>query len=263
MIRLFTYVYMLFLYAPIAIITLFSFHSSASLSFPFEGFSTQWYEALFSSSDFMTALTNSAIVAAGSTILTTLLGTFSALALMRMKGRVKSVFAFMNFAPIALPGLFLGIALVIFFSLIGLPRSLLTVVIGHTLFTFPFFVESVRSRLEYFDLSFEEAARDLGATPLKAFWLVTLPIIGPTIAGAAILAVALSMDEFLITVFVTGSDTTLPLMILSMMRRAVSPTINAASVFMLVVTIAIIVIAGLVMTLRRRRLELERAETAE
>src|SRR5471032_3047514 len=92
-----------------------------------------------------------------------------------------------------------------------------------------------------FDLSFEEAARDLGATPLKAFWLVTLPIIGPTIAGAAILAVALSMDEFLITVFVTGSDTTLPLMILSMMRRAVSPTINAASVFMLVVTIAIIV----------------------
>jgi len=92
---------------------------------------------------------------------------------------------------------------------------------------------------------------------------VTLPIIGPTIAGAAILAVALSMDEFLITVFVTGSDTTLPLMILSMMRRAVSPTINAASVFMLVVTIAIIAIAGLVMTLRRRRLELERAETVE
>jgi ABC-type spermidine/putrescine transport system permease subunit II len=139
----------------------------------------------------------------------------------------------------------------------------LTVIIGHTLFTFPFFVESVRSRLEYFDLSFEEAARDLGASPLKAFWLVTLPIIGPTIAGAAILAIALSLDEFLITVFVTGSDTTLPLMILSMMRRAVSPTINAASVFMLVVTIAIIVIAGLVMTLRRRRLELERAETAE
>lgn len=263
MIRLFTYVYMLFLYAPIAIITLFSFHASASLSFPFEGFSTRWFDELFGSLDFMTALKNSAIVALASTVITTLLGTFSALALMRMKGRAKAAFAFLNFAPIALPGLFLGIALVIFFSLIGVPRSLLTVVIGHTLFTFPFFVESVRSRLEYFDLSFEEAARDLGASPFQAFRLVTLPIIGPTITGAAILAIALSLDEFLITVFVTGSDTTLPLMILSMMRRAVSPTINAASVFMLAVTIAIIAIAGLVMTLRRRRIELERAEPAE
>lgn len=263
MIRFFTYLYMLFLYAPIALIVLFSFHASPSLSFPFEGFSLHWYVDLFNSYDFMSSLRSSAMVASASAILTTLLGTLSALALMRMKGRVKQLFSFMNFAPIALPGLFLGIALVVLFSLIGLPRSLLTIVIGHTVFTLPFFVESVRSRLEYFDLSFEEAARDLGASPLQAFRLVTLPIIGPTIAGAAILCVALSLDEFLITVFVTGSDTTLPLLILSMIRRAVDPSINAASVFMLALTISIIAVAGLVMTMRRRRIELERAETAE
>lgn len=258
MARLFTWFYMLFLYAPIALIVLFSFHSTPSLSLPFEGFSLRWYQTIFTSYDFRSALGNSLIVAAASAVLTTLLGTLSALALMRMKGKAKAAFAFVNFAPIAMPGLFLGIALVILFSLIGLPRSLLTVTIGHTLFTLPFFVESVRSRLEYFDLSFEEAARDLGATPLKAFWLVTLPIIGPTIAGAAILTVALSLDEFLITVFVTGTDTTLPLLILSMIRRAVDPSINAASVIMLVMTIGIIGVAGLVMTIRRRRVELER-----
>lgn len=258
MARLFTWFYMLFLYAPIGLIVLFSFHSTPSLSLPFEGFSLRWYETIFGSYDFRSALYNSLIVAGASALLTTLLGTLSALALMRMKGKAKSVFAFLNFAPIAMPGLFLGIALVILFSLIGVPRSLLTITIGHTLFTLPFFVESVRSRLEYFDLSFEEAARDLGATPLKAFWLVTLPIIGPTLAGAAILTVALSLDEFLITVFVTGTDTTLPLLILSMIRRAVDPSINAASVIMLVMTLGIIGVAGLVMTMRRRRVELER-----
>lgn len=258
MTRLFTWFYMLFLYAPIGLIVLFSFHATPSLSLPFEGFSLRWYESLFSSYDFRTALSNSLIVAGASALLTTLLGTLSAMALMRMQGKAKAAFAFLNFAPIAMPGLFLGIALVILFSLIGLPRSLLTIIIGHTLFTLPFFVESVRSRLEYFDLSFEEAARDLGATPLQAFRLVTLPIIGPTLAGAAILTVALSLDEFLITVFVTGTDTTLPLLILSLIRRAVDPGINAASVIMLVMTIAIIAVAGLVMTVRRRRIELER-----
>jgi ABC-type spermidine/putrescine transport system permease subunit II len=244
---------MLFLYAPIAVIALFSFHSTASLSFPFEGFSTKWYSGLFSSSDFMQSLKSSLIVASSTAVLTTILGTLSALALMRIGGRFKTAFGFLNFAPIALPGLFLGIALVILFSIMGLQRSLLTVTIGHTLFTLPFFVESVRSRLQYFDLSFEEAARDLGATPLMTFRLVTIPIIGPTIIGAAILTVALSLDEFLITVFVSGNDTTLPVMILSMMRRAATPMINAASVFMLVVTVLIIGVAGLFMNLRRIR----------
>lgn len=258
MTRLFTYTYMLFLYAPIVLITLFSFHSTPALSFPFEGFSLRWYEAIFTSYDFRTALLNSIIVAIASTLITTVLGTCSALALMRMKGRFKQVFSFLNFVPIALPGLFLGIALVILFSLIGLPRSLVTITIGHALFTFPFFVESVRSRLGYFDLSLEEAARDLGASPLTAFRLVTFPIIRPTILGAAILAVALSLDEFLITVFVTGTDSTLPLLILSMIRRTVDPTINAASVAMLVLTLLIIALAGFVMKFRRRQLELER-----
>lgn len=263
MLRAYAIAFTIFLYAPLAVIVLFSFHVAPSLSFPFQGFSIGWYATLFNTPDFLNALSNSLIVAVASALLTTVLGTLSALAMMRMKGRLKAVFAFLNFAPIALPGLFLGIALLILFSLIGLERSLLTVILGHTVFAMPFFVEAARARLEYFDLSYQEAARDLGATPLQTFRLVTMPIIGPTIAGAAILAVALSLDEFLITVFVSGTDSTLPVFILSLMRRAANPSINAASVLMLIMTVLVIAIAGAVMKMRRRQVELERAEPPE
>jgi ABC-type spermidine/putrescine transport system permease subunit II len=121
------------------------------------------------------------------------------------------------------------------------------------LFTLPFFIEAMRSRVEYFDLSLEEAARDLGAGPLQTFRLVTLPIIAPTIAGAAILSFALSFDEFIITVFVSGNESTLPLLIWSMMRRAVSPDINAVSVLALALSIGLILIGGFFFWYQRRR----------
>lgn len=252
MLRFYIWLYVAFLYAPIVVITLFSFHSSPALTFPFEGFSLRWYDKIFTDPTFLASLTNSLIVGAGAAAVTTVLGSLAALGLARLKGRVRSVFGLLAFAPVGLPGLFLGISLIILYAQIGLPRSLFTVVIAHVLFTLPFFIETMRSRVEYFDLGLEEAARDLGAGPFNTFRLVTLPIIAPTIAGAAILSFALSFDEFIITVFVSGNDTTLPLMIWSMMRRAVSPDINAASVLSLALSIGLILLGGLLVWYQRR-----------
>ncbi|MCO6055564.1 ABC transporter permease [Pseudomonas sp. MOB-449] len=250
---IYLFLYLAFLFAPILVITIFSFNSSPALVFPLEGFSLQWYENLFSNPEMMKALWNSVLVGTATAVITTLLGTMSALALARLKGRAKEAFSFLSFIPIALPGLFLGIALLVIFALAGIGRSLITVTIAHVLFTLPFFIEAVRSRVEYFDLSLEEAARDLGASPATAFRKVTIPIIAPTIVGAAILSFALSFDEFLITIFVVGNESTLPMFIWSMLRRTVNPTVNAASVIALVLSIGALLAVALLYHWQRKK----------
>jgi len=252
MLRMYLWLYVLFLYAPIVIIAMFSFHSSPSLVFPFEGWSLRWYEQIFASQTFRDSLWNSIIVATGAAVATTLLGATVALALIRIKGRAREIIATICAAPIALPGLFLGIALVSGFAQIGMNRSLVTVTIAHVLYALPFFVATLRSRIDYFDTSLEEAARDLGATTWQSFHLITLPILRPSIVGAAILVFALSFDELIITVFVSGNESTLPMMIWSMMRRTVDPTINAASMVAFGLSLIVITIAGAIFWLQRR-----------
>lgn len=252
MLRAYLWLYLLFLYAPIAVIGMFSFHSSASLVFPFEGWSLRWYAQIFESATFKDSLYNSLIVATMSSVATTFLGASIALALIRMKGKTREAIATLCAAPIALPGLFLGISLLSAFAQMGLKRSLLTVTIAHTLYALPFFVATMRSRIDYFDSSLEEAARDLGASPWQAFRMVTLPILRPSLIGAAILVFALSFDELIITVFVSGNDTTLPMMVWSMMRRTVDPTINAASMVAFALSLVVILLAGAVYWLQRR-----------
>lgn len=253
MLRAYLSGYMFFLFAPIAIIVLFSFNSSPGLTFPIDGLSLRWYETLLSKPDFVHSLVNSFKVGFYTSVVTTILGTLAALAMIRLKRSYRQPFEWLNFAPIGLPGLFLGIALVTLFGQIGLPRSLLTVTIAHVLFTLPFFVETMRSRVNYFDHSLEEAARDLGASPFQTLKLVTIPILAPTIVGASILTFALSFDEFIITVFVSGNDTTLPMYIWSMMRRTVDPSINAASVLALALSIVVLAAGGLTLWLQRKR----------
>jgi spermidine/putrescine transport system permease protein len=252
MLFIFVLLALVFLYGPIVIIGLFSFHSSPSLVFPFQGVSLRWYHDLMANDTFITSLGNSVLVATCACVVTTVLGCCATLALMRLRGTPKAMLGFLSTAPVALPGLFLGIGLVALFAQFGVERSLVTVTLAHVLYALPFFVEAMRSRIQYFDLSLEEAARDLGASGFQAFRRVTLPILGPTLAGAAILTFALSFDEFIITVFVSGNDTTLPLMIWSMMRRTVNPTINAASMVALALSIFITAAGGLVFWLQRR-----------
>ena len=253
MLRTYLAAYLFFLFAPIVIIVLFSFHSTPGLVFPMEGLSLRWYSELFDNRNFIVSLWNSIKVGFFTSVTTTFLGTLAGLALIRTRGSFRRAFELLNFMPIGLPGLFLGIALATLFAQIRLPRSLLTVTIAHVLFTLPFFVEAMRSRVTYFDQSLEEAARDLGANQFQTFRLVTIPILLPTIVGAAILTFALSFDEFIITVFVSGNDTTLPLFIWSMLRRTVDPSINAASVLALSLSILVLGAGGLSMWLQRKR----------
>lgn len=253
MLRAYVWLYLAFLFLPILMITLFAFHATPALSFPFEGASMRWFEEILANDRFLQALRNSVIVASATSIITCILGTFAALAIPRLSERPRAMFGFLGFAPIVLPGLFLGIALLVLFERLGIFRSLVTVIIAHTLFCLPFFIETVRTRVAYFDSELELAARDLGAGPFTTFRLVTLPILAPTLLAGTILVFALSFDEIVITVFVIGDESTLPFFILSMMRRTVNPTINAVSVIAMLLTLAMLLVAGGILWMQRRR----------
>jgi ABC-type spermidine/putrescine transport system permease subunit II len=146
--------------------------------------------------------------------------------------------------PVSLPALFLGIALLGYFSLLRVQLSLLTVTIGHLIYTLPYFVLVANARLERFDTVVEEAAQDLGATPWQVFWQVTMPIIAPSIIGAGVVVFALSFDEFLITFFVIGGESTLPMLIWSMMRRTIDPSINAISTVLLFTSLLLVMVTS-------------------
>lgn len=250
--RTYVWFYVAVLFGPLLLIVLFSFHSSPAQTFPMQGLSLTWYERFFADHVLVQSLRNSLVVAVSSTALTTVLGSMAALALVRLQGWKKNAFGILTFAPVALPGLFIGVSLLILFAQFGITRSLVTVMLAHTLIALPFFLESSRSRLDYFDLSLEEAARDLGATPWQSFRLVTLPIIAPTLIGAAILCFAISFDEVIVTIFTSGEKTTLPIAIWSMMRQAMTPAINAASVLALSCIVLLIAAFGVLGWGRRR-----------
>jgi spermidine/putrescine transport system permease protein len=154
-------------------------------------------------------------------------------------------------APIALPGLFIGLSLLAYFGRIGLTPSLFTVFLAHLLYVLPYVLIVMRNRLERFDVSIEEAARDLGANAWQTFWKVTFPVIWPAILASGILAFALSFDEFLITLFVIGSDSTLPIMMWSRMRRRIDPAINAVATIILGVFVSSLFLAAALLSARR------------
>lgn len=244
-----------FLFAPLVVVVLFSFHETAGLSFPFRGFSLRWYRAVLESDEFRAAALNSLWVALPVAALTLVLGTLAAYGLSRTSSRLRGPLALAFFLPITLPGLFLGISLLVFFGRIELDLSLRTVVIGHFVYVFPFFLLMARAALDRLDPALEEAAADLGASPLKVFRRVTLPQIWPLLLGATCLAFALSFDEFIITFFVVGSDATLPLFIWSRLRRTIDPSINVVSTGLLILSLTLWVVAFLlVLRAERRRL---------
>ena len=245
---------LLFLFVPLAVVVLFSFHSSGGLTLPFEGFSLRWYEQVFADDTFSEALVNSVLLGVATAVLTVGLGTAAAHALTRSRGLLGAGLQGLFIAPILLPGLFIGAALLSFLGRIELERSLVTVLIGHVVFAFPFVFVLVRTALGRLDPSLDEVARDLGASAWKVFRLVTLPQVAPVLAGAGALAFMLSFDEFLITFFVIGDEQTLPVYIFARLRRTVDPGINVASTLLLAGTMLVWVVAAAA-TLRAARTE--------
>lgn len=233
----------LFLYAPIAVLMIFSFNRSR-LSARWLGFSTEWYVLLWHNQHILQSLGNSLAVASVTTIFCVIFGTLTALLLARTSLRGKSLLDGLIYLPLVIPEIVIAVALVIFFSLLRFELSLATIIIAHITFCISYVIIVVGARLAGTDRSIEEAALDLGANEVTAFVRITLPLAAPGILSAALLVFTTSFDDYLITSFVSGvGSTTLPLEIYSMLKRGITPEINAISTVILAATIPLVYFA--------------------
>lgn len=239
------------LYVPIVVLIAFSFNS-ARTGATWQSFTLQWYERVFSNARILEAAANSLIVAALSTLGAVVIGTLMAMAMERYRFRGKGAWDGLLYLPVIVPEIVMGISLLLFFAAVNISRGLLTLVISHIAFCMPFVYLTMRARLADFDRSVEEAAQDLGANEWVTFRRVTLPLLMPGIISSALLAFTLSLDDFVISFFVTGvGSQTLPVYIWGQIRRGITPEINAISALMLVLSIVLVVTTQLIQ--RRQR----------
>jgi spermidine/putrescine transport system permease protein len=205
------------LYAPVLLLPVFSLNDSVFVAFPLSGFTPRWYVAMAADTDMRIALGNSLAVAAAASLASTILGLMTARILARgIPGR--PIFAGVINLPLLIPDIVLGIALLILLTQIAIPLSLMTVILGHLVLCLPFATGVLLSRFESFDLSLEEASRDLGENPWMTFWRVTFPLVLPGVIASLLLTFLISFDDFLIAFFLCGSDTTLPVYIWGELR---------------------------------------------
>lgn len=223
-----------FLYVPIALVVFYSFNASRLVTV-WGGFSTQWYVSLFTNEQLLQAASISLRVALASAALSTVLGTCAAFAMQRF-GRfpARTLFSGMLYAPLVMPEVIIGLALLLLFVGLGIDRGFWTIVIGHTTLGLCFVAVVVQARLSGFDRSLEEAAQDLGASPSRTFRSITLPLIAPAMAAGFLLAFTISLDDFVIASFTSGpGSTTLPMRIYSQVRLGLTPEINAISTLLI------------------------------
>jgi len=240
-----------FLYLPIFILIVFSFNDSRSVAL-FTGFSTEWYLSLAQNEELLDAARNSLLVGSITTIAATVIGTLTALAMERYRFRLRKTFDANLYLPIVIPEIVMGISLLLYFNQALFPflentfgiratTGLPTITIAHIAFDIPFVYVIVRARLADFDRTLEEAAADLGADEWQTFKHVTLPLLMPGIIGGALMAFTLSLDDYLITAFTKGiREQTMPLYIYALVRRGVTPEINALSTALLLGSIGLV-----------------------
>ncbi len=244
--KIFLTAVIVFLYLPIAMVVLYSFHAS-KYTYGWSGFSLQWYQELFQDEELFEALKNSLILAGLSCLSAAVIGTLGAFGMSRMKFRGKGSLEYLTTLPIMIPEIILGMVFLSFFTLLGLPQGMVTLVIAHTAFSIPYVFMMVKARLAGMDVSIEEAARDLGAGAVRTFFDITLPLIAPAVASGSLLAFAMSFDDVVISIFVTGPKvTTLPIRIYTRIKFGVTPEINALCTLMLAVTVLVLVLSGVI-----------------
>jgi len=232
----------IFLYAPIAVVIVYSFNAS-KYGGPWRGFTTQWYAHLFDSDAKVNAVWNTIILGGVSTVIATVVGTMLGYGLSRYRFPGKKLFSFLMYIPVIIPDIVMAVALLLFYSLarkwLGLfELGMSTMIISHVTFQIPFVAIVVRSRLAGMDAAIEEAAHDLGASSWQTFWNVTFPMIAPGVVAGAILAFTLSLDDFVVSFFTTGPGaTTLPILIYSSVKRGITPDINALSTLIVVASV--------------------------
>jgi spermidine/putrescine transport system permease protein len=239
-----TVLVMAFLYLPIVILVVNSFNP-ARFSSRWEGFSLTWYAKLFQSPEIWAAVKNTAIIAVSVTAVSVLLGTAAAYALHRFgASRLQHVHYTLIYQPLVVPEILMGISLLMAFVAAGVPLGLFTIFLAHVTFCTSYVAMTVLGRLQDFDFSVIEAARDLGASPWQSTRKILIPMLMPGIVAGALLAFTLSVDDFVITFFVAGpGSTTLPLRIYSMIKYGAPPMINALSTLLLAVTLTAVIVS--------------------
>jgi spermidine/putrescine transport system permease protein len=255
LLRIFFFLLVTFLYAPIAILLIFSFNDSAIPSFPLSGFTTQWYRDFATNPDLKGALVTSALVAVMSSAVAVLLGVLAAIALVRRRIFGKSVVSALLLAPLVIPYIVFGVSLLLFFHAAGIPRSLLTVVIGHIVISLPYTILVLVPRLTQIDVNLEEAAYDLGAGPFRTFGWIVLPLILPAVLSAFLIAFTTSFDEYAVASFVVGTRQTFPIYLYSALRfPSRLPQVIAVAVVVLLVSLVVVVGAEIGRRIVERRL---------
>ena len=247
----YTALVILYLFLPIGVMILFGFNDlKGRFNFTWQGFTLRHYRELLRFPELTLALKNSLVIAAISTVVSTALGTLVALALTRHRFRGRSATNLFIFLPMATPEVVMGASLLALFLTLGTPRGLLTILIAHIMFTISFVVVTVKARTHGFNREWEEAAKDLGATPWVAFWRVTFPLIFPGVLAAAALAAALSIDDYVVTSFNAGQTSTFPLWVFGASRFGVPPQVNVMGTIIFVVGVGLALATVL---LQRRR----------
>ena len=245
---------LLYLFIPVFIVVLFSFNDNQGrFNFTWQGFTLDHWADPFANPDLATALKNSVLIAIIATLLATILGTFMALSLVRYRFRGRGTVDFYVFLPLATPEVVLGAALLGLFITWNVATGTATIIIAHTMFTISYVVVTVKARLEGMDRHIEEAAMDLGATEWATFRKITLPLIAPGVAAAALLAAAISIDDFVITVFNAGQTQTFPLFIFGATRQGVPPEVNVLATCLLVIILVLMAVNVMVQRRLARR----------
>ena len=241
--RLLGGLFVFFLLAPLLLVVLFSFTDRGMSNFPINHLSLKWWEAMIEHRQFGGAFRNSLVVSVSVGLISALVGTMAAMGFARLPPRRSQLGIALLCLPLMLPPLVLAVSLLSAYVSIGMPLGLGTVILAHVLFTQPFVVLVVYARMVSFDYAVIESARDLGAFPLRAFLTVTLPMIRPTVVGAALIAAALSLDDFVITFFNIGGGNTLPTFVWGFIRTGLRPTVNAIGTTIIVMTLGATLIA--------------------
>ncbi len=239
--RTYAVVYLVFLYAPVLLLPLFAFNESAIVAFPLTGFSTKWFEELYTATTLHVAVGNSLFVGITSAVLATVLGICAARAAARFEfpGK-KSIMGFIM-VPLVLPEIIIGVSLLVVIVQLGMTLSLWSVILGHVLICTPFSIAILSSAFGNLDRSLEEASLDLGETRLGTFIRVTLPMVAPGIVSSLLISFTISLDEFIIAFFLTGTEPTLPVYIWSQLRfPAKLPSVVALGFILLILSLALL-----------------------
>lgn len=231
------------MYVPILLVIVYSFNESR-ISSVWGGFSLKWYAELFRDRSYLEAMTNSLVLATLSSLCAAVIGTLAAVGMPKVRWRSKNVIEYISTLPIMIPEIILGMVFLVYFTLMRFPLGMTTLVIAHTSFCIPYVYMLVKARLVGIDKSYAEAAKDLGAGEWNVFFDITLPLILPAIASGVLLSFAMSLDDVVISVFVTGVYTnTLPLKIYTQLKTGVTPKVNALSTLMFVATLLIVLLS--------------------